>query len=72
MQPTMLNPTQLHLLHIFSHNKDNESLNELKDVLFNYYCQKVNEEGSRIWKERNMNNEVMQELLNTHVRTPYQ
>ena len=71
MQSTVLNPVQLHLLHMFSHNKDDESLNEIKDVLFNYYCQKVNEEGKRVWKEKNMNNEMMHELLNTHLRTPY-
>ena len=52
MQSTILNPVQLHLLRMFSHNKDEESLNELKDVLFNHYCQKVNDEGKRIWKEK--------------------
>jgi len=56
---------------MFSYNKDEESLNEMKEVLFNYYCQKVNEEGKRIWKEKNMNNEMMNELLNTHLRTSY-
>ena len=71
MQSTLLNPIQLHLLRIFSYNKDEESLNELKEVLFNYYCQKVDEEGKRIWKEKNMSNEMMNELLNTHLRTPY-
>jgi hypothetical protein len=71
MEATILNPSQLHLLRMFSYNKDEESLHELKEVLFNYYCQKMNEEGKRIWKEKNMNNEQMQELLNTHLRTPY-
>jgi hypothetical protein len=56
---------------MFSYNEDEESLNELKEVLFNYYCQKVDEEGKRIWKERNMSNETMHKLLNTHLRTPY-
>jgi len=70
MQSTMLNPVQLHLLRIFSHDGDEESLNELKEVLFNYYCQKVNEEGKRIWKEKSMSNEMMHELLNMHLRTP--
>ena len=71
MEATLLNPVQLHLLRLFSHNRDEESLSELKEVLFNYYCQKVNEEGQRIWKEKNMSNEMMHELLNTHFRTPY-
>ena len=71
MEATVFNPTQLHLLRMFSYNRDEESLNELKDVLFNYYCQKVNEEGKRVWEEKNMSNETMHELLNTHLRTPY-
>ena len=71
MLSTSLNPVQLHLLRIFSHNKDEKSLNELKDVLFDYYCQKVNEEGKRVWQEKNMSNEMMHELLNTHLRTSY-
>jgi len=71
MVSTVMNPTQLHLLRMFSYNKDEESLNELKEALFNYYCQKVGEEGKRIWKEKGMNNEMMHDLLNTHSRTPY-
>jgi hypothetical protein len=72
MEATILNPVQLHLLNMFSYNRDEESLSELKEVLFNYYCQKVSEEGKRIWQEKNMSNEMMQEILNAHVRTPYQ
>ncbi|MDR0940961.1 MAG: hypothetical protein LBM68_01905 [Bacteroidales bacterium] len=71
METTIFNPTQLHLLQLFTYNKDEESLSELKDVLFNYYCKKINEEGKRIWKEKNMSNETMYDLLNTHIRTPY-
>jgi len=66
METTSLNPVQFHLLRMFSYNRDEESLVELKEVLFNYYCQKLNEEGKRIWKEKNMSNEMMRELLNTH------
>jgi len=71
MEATILNPSQLHLLRMFSYNKDEKSLYELKEVLFNYYCQKVGEEGKRVWKEKNMSNAQMHELLNTHLRTPY-
>ena len=67
----MLNPVQMHLLRMFEYGKDEESLDELKEVLFNYYCQKVSEEGKRIWEEKNMSKETMNELLNTHMRTPY-
>jgi len=71
MRSTILNPIQLHLLRIFSFNGDEENLNELKEVLFNYYFQKVNEVGKQIWKEKNMSNEMMHKLVDTHLRTPY-
>jgi len=71
MEATVLNPTQLHLLRMFSYNSDDESLYELKDVLFNHYCQRISEEGKRVWHEKNMSNEMMEDLLNTHLRTPY-
>jgi hypothetical protein len=71
MEATLLNPTQLHLLRMFSYNRDEERLLELKEVLFNYYCRKVSEEGRRVWNEKNMSNEMMRELMNTHIRTSY-
>ena len=71
MEATTLNPLQLHLLRMFSYNSDEDSLYELKDVLFNHYCQRVSEEGNRVWQEKNMSNEMMDELLNSHIRTPY-
>jgi len=71
MEATLLNPTQLHLLRMFSYNRDEESLSEMKEVLFHHYCQKVSEEGKRVWNEKNMSNQMMHELLDTHIRTPY-
>ncbi|MDR0333198.1 MAG: hypothetical protein LBI15_07000 [Dysgonamonadaceae bacterium] len=71
MEVTSLNPTQLHLLRMFSYNRNEKSLFELKDVLFNYYCQKVSEESKRVWDKKKMSNETMREMLNTHIRTPY-
>jgi len=70
MEATILNPSQLHLLHMFSYNRDEESLHELKEVLFNYYCQKVEEEGKRVWKEKKLSNDQMHKLLNSHLRAP--
>jgi len=66
-----LNPSQLHLLRMFSYNDDETSFNILKEALFQFYCEKMKEEGKRVWNEKKMNNETMCELLNTHIRTPY-
>jgi len=72
MASTVLNPLQLHLLRMFSYNKDEESLNELKEVLFNYYCKKMDEESNKWWKENDMTAEKFDEMCsNIHYRTPY-
>ena len=71
MEAAVLNPTQLYLLQLFSYNQDENSLKELKEVWLNHVRNKVDEEGKKIWKEKNLNNEIMHEWLNTHIRTPY-
>ncbi|MDR1347510.1 MAG: hypothetical protein LBJ63_03640 [Prevotellaceae bacterium] len=71
MESTTLNPTQLWLLQMFARNGDEERLKEVKEVLHNHFCRKVDEEGKRLWVEKNMNEEMMDEILNTHLRTPY-
>jgi len=71
MEATVFNPTQLQLLRMFSYNQDENSLKELKEVWLAHVRNKMDEEGRKIWKEKNLSNEVMQEWLNTHIRAPY-
>ena len=71
MQSTTLNQTQLFLLQMFKYTSDEERLKELKEVWLNHVRQKADEEGRRIWKEKKLSNEIMNEWLNTHMRTPY-
>ncbi|MDR0619004.1 MAG: hypothetical protein LBG17_03795 [Bacteroidales bacterium] len=40
-QSTPLNPVQIHLLQMFNYSKSEESLNELKNVLSQYYQNKL-------------------------------
>jgi hypothetical protein len=71
MASTTLNPTQLWLLQFFARNGDEERLKELKEVWLEHIRKKVDEEGKRLWVEKNMSEEMMDEILNTHLRTPY-
>jgi hypothetical protein len=71
MEATTLNPTQLFLLQFFARNGDEERLKELKEVWLEHIRKKTDEEGRRIWEEKNMTNEMMHELKNAHYRTPY-
>jgi transposase len=71
MESTTLNPTQLYLLQMFARNGDEERLKEVKEVLCKHFNQKMEEELEKVWEEKGMTNEMLDEALNTHYRTPY-
>jgi hypothetical protein len=63
---------QLHLLKMFSFNKQAESLNELKSVLLEFYRRKVDEESAKLWENNELSDDKIEEILYSHNRTPYQ
>jgi len=72
METTVLNPTQLHLLQMFSRNYDENILKEIKEILFRYHCQKMEEEMDKWCKENDMTTEKFDEMTKEiHFRTPY-
>lgn len=48
-QPTVFNPMQIHLLKMFSYTKSEESLDELKSVLYRYYSNKMKKTLNELW-----------------------
>ena len=42
METTVFNPIQRHLLEMFSYDQSQEGLEELKEVLFQYYSKRMN------------------------------
>ena len=66
-----LNEAQLLLLQTFAHIKSEESFNELKSVLVEFYNKKLDEETDKWWKEHNMTTKKFEAMCsNTHYRTP--
>ena len=48
MKTTAFNPIQIHLLRMFEHESSSKSLEELKDVLYQYYTGRMDaKRGSR-------------------------
>lgn len=41
MEATVFNPIQVHLLKMFEIDKSQKGLEELKDLLYNYYSSKM-------------------------------
>ena len=66
-----LNPTQLHLLRMFSYAKDEASLRDIKDALATYFAQKVEQEMDELWDSGEWNQEKNEAILKEHLRTPY-
>lgn len=68
MQTTrnVFNPVQLHLLEMFNYCKTNESMEELKNVLSDFYAQKVQKEADRLWDSGQLNGEAIERILDEH------
>jgi len=53
------NSVQLHLLKLFSKKIDDNSLDEIKDILSEYFYKKVIEIADSEWDKRNYDNQEM-------------
>ncbi len=61
-QNPFFNPTQIHLLKMFSLDKDEQGLMELKDVLYNYYSKKMNNRLNELWDNGTLNQARLDEI----------
>ena len=57
------NATQLHLLKMFSYTKTEQTLQDLKKLLRDFYIQQVEKEVDKY--------PIDDQILNEHLRTPY-
>lgn len=71
MAATSLNPTQLHLLKMFSFSKTEQSLNNIKNALMHYFVQNVDDAMDALWDSGEWNDEKNEAVLNEHLRTRY-
>lgn len=69
MEATVLNPTQIHLLKLFSFNNSEEYAREIKSVLTQHFQKKLDEESDRLWEEGILNQERLDEIRQTDLHT---
>jgi hypothetical protein len=62
---------QLELLKVFQYNLDESQLNEVKELLSEYFLKNIDKEMDKVWKEKNWSDEEMDNILSDHPRTPY-
>lgn len=67
----VLNPTQLHLLKMFSFAKDSKSLEEIRIALMDFFAKRVEKDMDELWDSCEWNNEKNEAVLKEHLRTPY-
>ena len=71
MESTVFNPIQLHLLQMFSRMDSEQELNEVKQVLSEYFFRKIEKRAAEIYKEKGWTEESLEAMSNEHLRTPY-
>lgn len=70
-QRTLLNEAQLGILRLLGRMKTVEQVNELRQVISNYYAQKATEEMDLLWENGEWSEEKNEGVLKEHLRTPY-
>ena len=68
---TVLNPTQLHLLKMFSFAKDSKALEEIRVALMDVFAKRVEDGMDSLWETGEWDDEKNEAVLNEHLRTPY-
>ena len=71
MKTTALNEAQMSILRLLGSMKSVEEVNELRQVICDYYARRVDDEMDRLWEEGKWDNEKNEAILQEQLRTPY-
>ncbi|MCE2962612.1 MAG: hypothetical protein ACK5UE_00415 [Chitinophagales bacterium] len=67
IETTKFNETQIHLLNMFKYTKSENQLKEVKELLSKFFAEKVDELSDKLWKEKKLSQEEMDNILNNHI-----
>ena len=62
METIELNPTQMHLLKLFSFNNSEDYAREIQRVLTQHFQDRLDKESDRLWDEGILNQERLDEI----------
>lgn len=71
MEATALNEAQMSILRLLGSMKTVEEVNELRQVICDYYARRVDDEVDKLWESGQWNDEKNEAILKEHLRTPY-
>ena len=62
VQPTVFNPAQLYLLDVFSTIKSDEELNDIKQLVADYFAKKLDKMTEEMWESGELNQKRLEEI----------
>ena len=71
METASINPTQVHLLKMFSYATTEAALEDIKVALSQYFAKRVSDDMDAIWDSGEWSDEKNESILKEHLRTPY-
>jgi len=66
-----MNESQMMLLESFAGAHDEQELNDLMDVLRDFYASRLELEMQRLWDNKTLDQQQLDGLRDQHLRTPY-
>ena len=71
IESAAFNPTQLHLLKMFSYAKTEAAFEDIKKALSLYFAKRVSDDMDALWDSGEWSQEKNDAVLEEHLRTPY-
>ncbi|MBQ1780964.1 MAG: dephospho-CoA kinase [Bacteroidales bacterium] len=71
MKQTVFNNAQLEILNLMAYAKSSETLSDLKQVISDFFAQKVEDEVNLLWQNGELSEEKVESFRTLHERTPY-
>ena len=71
LSQSSFNEAQMFVFQTLAVTKGKQEKEELTALYLDYVQRKMDAESEKWWNENNMTNEKLEEILNTHLRTPY-
>ena len=71
MAASVLNDAQIDILNMMRWVKSDETLNDLKQALSDFFAKKAKEEMDAMWMRGEMTQEKVDSYADLHERTPY-
>jgi len=71
LHSTPFTPFQIEMLELISRVKSESEMKDIRRLLGQYFAKQAEDAIDRLWDEGKINDEIIDEWKNEHMRTPY-